>query len=196
VLSRLTHNLARSSSMSFSSSSQPTTHFVQAEHKLLSVPGPVEVSDEVLFAVRALLTAPASLPWSEACVLLTLPPTLASPSLRNLRTRAFRRTIVLIPRGPDHAWTTALDRIVPGTLNFRAPSLSQNAHPSMSHVSPAFAPVFGDCLRYLRKLLYTEKGQPFIIAGSGTLGWDLVAANCASADPFVSFALGRRGAKS
>ncbi|KWU41081.1 PLP-dependent transferase [Rhodotorula sp. JG-1b] len=88
--------------MSSSSSSQPTTHFVQAEHKLLSVPGPVEVSDEVLFA---------------------------------------------------------------------------NAHPSMSHVSPAFAPVFGDCLRYLRKLLYTEKGQPFIIAGSGTLGWDLVAAN-------------------
>lgn len=47
----------------------------------------------------------------------------------------------------------------------------------MSHVSPAFAPVFGDCLRMLRKLLYTEKGQPFIIAGSGTLGWDLVAAN-------------------
>lgn len=50
----------------------------------------------------------------------------------------------------------------------------------MSHVSPAFAPVFGDCLRMLRKLLYTEKGQPFIIAGSGTLGWDLVAANCTS----------------
>lgn len=62
----------------------------------------------------------------------------------------------------------------------------------MSHVSPAFAPVFGDCLRYLRKLLYTEKGQPFIIAGSGTLGWDLVAANCASDLPFVSFAYGRR----
>lgn len=50
----------------------------------------------------------------------------------------------------------------------------------MSHVSPAFAPVFGNCLRYLRKLLYTESAQPFIIAGSGTLGWDLVAANCTS----------------
>ena len=98
------------------------------------------------------------------------------PRFRNLRTRTFRRTIVLIPRGTDHAWTTALDRTV---LGIPPASLSQNAHPSMSHVSPAFAPVFGDCLRYLRKLLYTEKGQPFIIAGSGTLGWDLVAANCA-----------------
>ncbi|GAA5833120.1 hypothetical protein JCM5353_004240 [Sporobolomyces roseus] len=76
--------------------------FKQADHKLLSVPGPVECSDEVLLA---------------------------------------------------------------------------NAHPSMSHVAPAFAPVFGDCLRMLRTLLYTEKGQPFIIAGSGTLGWDIVAAN-------------------
>ncbi|BGP25684.1 hypothetical protein JCM10295v2_004617 [Rhodotorula toruloides] len=88
-------------------SMQPTNHFTQAPHKLLSVPGPVEVSDEVLYA---------------------------------------------------------------------------NAHPSMSHVSPAFAPVFGDCLRMLRKLLYTEKGQPFIVAGSGTLGWDFVAANLIERD--------------
>ncbi|GAA5907453.1 hypothetical protein JCM8208_001381 [Rhodotorula glutinis] len=83
------------------------SQFKQAPHKLLSVPGPVEVSDEVLFA---------------------------------------------------------------------------NAHPSMSHVSPAFAPVFGNCLRMLRQLLYTDEGQPFVIAGSGTLGWDLVAANLIERD--------------
>lgn len=41
----------------------------------------------------------------------------------------------------------------------------------MSHVSPAFAPVFAYCLRALRKVVYTETAQPFIIAGSGTLGW-------------------------
>ncbi|BGP41305.1 hypothetical protein JCM10449v2_005282 [Rhodotorula kratochvilovae] len=52
----------------------------------------------------------------------------------------------------------------------------------MSHVSPAFAPVFGNCLRLLRKLLYSESAQPFIIAGSGTLGWDLVAANLIERD--------------
>ena len=48
---------------------------------------------------------------------------------------------------------------------------------SMSHVSPAFAPVFGNCVKLLRKVLYTTDGQPFLVAGSGTLGWDAVGAN-------------------
>jgi alanine-glyoxylate transaminase/serine-glyoxylate transaminase/serine-pyruvate transaminase len=47
----------------------------------------------------------------------------------------------------------------------------------MSHVSPSFAPVFGNCVRLLRKVLYTTDGQPFLVAGSGTLGWDAVGAN-------------------
>jgi aspartate aminotransferase-like enzyme len=53
---------------------------------------------------------------------------------------------------------------------------------SMSHVSPAFAPVFGNCIKLLRKVLYTESGQPFLVAGSGTLGWDAVAANLIEKD--------------
>ncbi|KAJ9112227.1 hypothetical protein QFC22_006311 [Naganishia vaughanmartiniae] len=48
---------------------------------------------------------------------------------------------------------------------------------SMSHVSPAFAPVFGNCIKLLRQVLYTKDGQPFLVAGSGTLGWDAVGAN-------------------
>ncbi|KAK4704289.1 hypothetical protein P7C70_g1928, partial [Phenoliferia sp. Uapishka_3] len=67
--------------------------------------------------------------------------------------------------------------VIPGPVECSDEVLYANAHPSMSHVSPAFAPVFGYCLRALRKVLYTETAQPFIIAGSGTLGWDLVAAN-------------------
>ncbi|KAJ9108213.1 hypothetical protein QFC19_002460 [Naganishia cerealis] len=47
----------------------------------------------------------------------------------------------------------------------------------MSHVSPSFAPVFGNCIRLLRQVLYTRDGQPFLVAGSGTLGWDAVGAN-------------------
>jgi aspartate aminotransferase-like enzyme len=42
----------------------------------------------------------------------------------------------------------------------------------MSHVSPDFIPVFGDCIRMAREVLFTQTAQPFIIAGSGTLGWD------------------------
>ncbi len=52
--------------------------------------------------------------------------------------------------------------------------LYANAHPSMSHVSADFIPVFGDCIRMLRELLFTQDAQPFLIAGSGTLGWDQV----------------------
>lgn len=44
----------------------------------------------------------------------------------------------------------------------------------MSHVSPDFIPVFGDCLRMTRQVLYTTTAQPFLISGSGTLGWDQV----------------------
>lgn len=29
----------------------------------------------------------------------------------------------------------------------------------------------------LREVLYAPKGQPFLVAGSGTLGWDMVGAN-------------------
>lgn len=42
-----------------------------------------------------------------------------------------------------------------------------------------FVNVFGDTLTLLRKLFQTSdpKSQPFVISGSGTLGWDQVAAN-------------------
>lgn len=57
--------------------------------------------------------------------------------------------------------------------------LLANATPGTSHVSPAFIPVFGDCLRMLKKVLYAEKegNQSVLISGSGTMGWDAAAAN-------------------
>ncbi|TDL23675.1 PLP-dependent transferase [Rickenella mellea] len=67
--------------------------------------------------------------------------------------------------------------VIPGPIEVADDVLYANAHPSMSHVSPEFVPVFGDCIRMLREVLYTTTGQPFLIAGSGTLGWDQVAAN-------------------
>lgn len=50
---------------------------------------------------------------------------------------------------------------------------------SESHVGPAFVNVFGETLSMLRKLFQTtdSSAQPFVLSGSGTLGWDLVAAN-------------------
>ncbi|GAA6021394.1 hypothetical protein JCM11491_006690 [Sporobolomyces phaffii] len=104
-------------------------------------------------------------------------PTRSAISRLHLTSPRFR------PRSRIMTWTQDDHKLlsVPGPVECSDAVLLANAHPSMSHVSPAFAPVFGDCLRMLRTLLYTESAQPFIIAGSGTLGWDLVAANLVEA---------------
>lgn len=52
--------------------------------------------------------------------------------------------------------------------------LYANAHPSVSHMSADFIQTIGDCIRMTREVLFSTTGQPFIIAGSGTLGWDQV----------------------
>ncbi|RUP47060.1 pyridoxal phosphate-dependent transferase [Jimgerdemannia flammicorona] len=46
--------------------------------------------------------------------------------------------------------------------------------PATSHVDPNFIPIFGESLEMLRKVLLTEKAQPLIVSGSGTLGWDMM----------------------
>lgn len=63
---------------------------------------------------------------------------------------------------------------------FLYPSLLHtNWENSESHVGPAFVNTFGETLSLLRPLFQTTNpaSQPFVISGSGTLGWDLVAAN-------------------
>ncbi|KAI0044520.1 PLP-dependent transferase [Auriscalpium vulgare] len=44
-------------------------------------------------------------------------------------------------------------------------------------MSAEFVPIFGDSIRMTREVLYTKDAQPFLISGSGTLGWDQVSAN-------------------
>ncbi|KAF8603763.1 PLP-dependent transferase [Ceratobasidium sp. AG-I] len=71
--------------------------------------------------------------------------------------------------------------VIPGPIEIADEVLYANAHPSMSHVSADFVPVFGDCIRMLRTVLYTKDAQPILVAGSGTLGWDMVASNLVEA---------------
>lgn len=67
--------------------------------------------------------------------------------------------------------------VIPGPIEVADDVLFANAHPSMSHVSADFIPVFGECIRMTREVLFSKDAQPFLIAGSGTLGWDQVSAN-------------------
>ncbi|KAL6855113.1 hypothetical protein ACO1O0_006251 [Amphichorda felina] len=69
--------------------------------------------------------------------------------------------------------------LIPGPIEFDDAVLQSMSHYSESHVGPAFVATFGETLSMLRQLFQTTDpaSQPFIISGSGTLGWDLVAAN-------------------
>ncbi|KAI9701467.1 MAG: hypothetical protein M1836_001522 [Candelina mexicana] len=71
--------------------------------------------------------------------------------------------------------------LIPGPIEFDDEVLQAMSHYSQSHVSPPFVATFGETLTMLRKLFQTTRpdSQPFIISGSGTLGWDMVAANLA-----------------
>ncbi|KAK3051125.1 hypothetical protein LTS18_012462, partial [Coniosporium uncinatum] len=69
--------------------------------------------------------------------------------------------------------------LIPGPIEFDDAVLQAMSHFSESHVGMPFVTVFGETLSMLRKLFQTSNpaSQPFVISGSGTLGWDQVAAN-------------------
>ena len=67
--------------------------------------------------------------------------------------------------------------MIPGPVEVDAAVLQACATPATSHVAPSFVACFGETLEALRAVLMSSAGQPFVLAGSGTLGWDLAAAN-------------------
>ncbi|KAL9624859.1 MAG: hypothetical protein Q9160_000906 [Pyrenula sp. 1 TL-2023] len=69
--------------------------------------------------------------------------------------------------------------MIPGPIEFDSAVLSSMSHYAESHVGIPFCTTFGESLSMLRRLFQTTSpaSQPFVISGSGTLGWDLVAAN-------------------
>ncbi|KAJ8694847.1 hypothetical protein PTI98_007487 [Pleurotus ostreatus] len=66
---------------------------------------------------------------------------------------------------------------IPGPIEVTNEVLEANARPPVGHTSPEFIQVFGSSICMTREILYTKYGQVFLIAGSGTLGWDQVSAN-------------------
>jgi alanine-glyoxylate transaminase/serine-glyoxylate transaminase/serine-pyruvate transaminase len=69
--------------------------------------------------------------------------------------------------------------LIPGPIEIDDAVANSMAHYAESHVGLPFCATFGEALSMLRKLFQTSHpaSQPFVLAGSGTLGWDLVAAN-------------------
>ncbi|MGC9521264.1 MAG: pyridoxal-phosphate-dependent aminotransferase family protein [Anaerolineae bacterium] len=67
--------------------------------------------------------------------------------------------------------------MIPGPIEFRPAVLAALGAPTTSHVAPDFIEVFGQALERMREVFLAPDGQPFIVAGSGTLAMDLAGAN-------------------
>lgn len=69
--------------------------------------------------------------------------------------------------------------LIPGPIEISDEVSQAMSHYAQSHVGQPFVNTFGETLTQLRQLFQTSNpgSQPFVLAGSGTLGWDLVAAN-------------------
>jgi len=67
--------------------------------------------------------------------------------------------------------------MIPGPIEFTPEVLRAMGMPTTSHVAPNFIEVFGQALERLRQVFLCPSGQPFVVAGSGTLAMDMAASN-------------------
>lgn len=67
--------------------------------------------------------------------------------------------------------------MIPGPIEFEPAVLAEMGAPTTSHVAPIFIEAFGKAIENLRQVFLCSAGQPFVLAGSGTLAMDCAAAN-------------------
>lgn len=71
--------------------------------------------------------------------------------------------------------------MIPGPIEFDPEVLAAMSVPTTSHVASNFIEIFGQALEKTRQVFLADridwKGQPFILAGTGTLAMDTAAAN-------------------
>jgi alanine-glyoxylate transaminase/serine-glyoxylate transaminase/serine-pyruvate transaminase len=67
--------------------------------------------------------------------------------------------------------------MIPGPIEFDPAVLSAMGAPTTSHLAPNFVEAFGQALERTRLLFQCPDGQPFVLAGTGTLGMDAACAN-------------------
>src|SRR5512135_544383 len=67
--------------------------------------------------------------------------------------------------------------MIPGPIEFEPAVLAALGAPTTSHVAADFIEVFGQALEKTRKVFLSDDGQPFVLAGSGTLAMDTAVAN-------------------
>jgi alanine-glyoxylate transaminase/serine-glyoxylate transaminase/serine-pyruvate transaminase len=67
--------------------------------------------------------------------------------------------------------------MIPGPVEVSEDVLAAMGEPPPGHTSKTFIDTFGECLDALRDVFRAPDGQPFVVAGSGTLAMELAVAN-------------------
>ncbi len=67
--------------------------------------------------------------------------------------------------------------MIPGPVEVDGAVLAASARPPLSHTGAPFVETFGACLEGLRSVFAAPEGQPFVVAGSGTLAMEMAVAN-------------------
>jgi alanine-glyoxylate transaminase/serine-glyoxylate transaminase/serine-pyruvate transaminase len=67
--------------------------------------------------------------------------------------------------------------MIPGPIEFTPEVMRAMGMPTTSHVAPNFIEAFGQALERMREVFLCPGGQPFVVAGSGSLAMDMAAAN-------------------
>jgi alanine-glyoxylate transaminase/serine-glyoxylate transaminase/serine-pyruvate transaminase len=67
--------------------------------------------------------------------------------------------------------------MIPGPIEFTPEVLRAMGMATASHVAPNTIEAFGEALERLREVFLCPSGQPFVVAGSGSLAMDMAASN-------------------
>jgi alanine-glyoxylate transaminase/serine-glyoxylate transaminase/serine-pyruvate transaminase len=67
--------------------------------------------------------------------------------------------------------------MIPGPIEFEPAVLAEMGAPTTSHLAPNFVEAFSQALERMRQVFLCADGQPFILAGTGTLAMDTAGAN-------------------
>lgn len=67
--------------------------------------------------------------------------------------------------------------MIPGPIEMDPSVIEALGRPAKSHLDPELMEAFGRTLEGLRKVFLAPEGQPFVVAGSGTLAMEMAAAN-------------------
>jgi alanine-glyoxylate transaminase/serine-glyoxylate transaminase/serine-pyruvate transaminase len=71
--------------------------------------------------------------------------------------------------------------MIPGPIEFEPEVLRALGRQTLSHMDPDFGRAFGRALKRMREVFGAPSGQPFVIAGSGTLAMEVAVANLVEA---------------